>query len=82
MRVAACLVVLVLAAGAPAAADDHDPTRAGHPLRVLAYALHPIGVALDWLILRPAHWVAEHEPIRTIVGHTGERSVEDGSGEE
>jgi hypothetical protein len=26
-------------------------------------------VALDWLIVRPAHWVVEREPFRTIFGH-------------
>ena len=27
--------------------DPHDPTRAMHPVRVAAYALHPVGVAID-----------------------------------
>jgi hypothetical protein len=60
---------LVAVAPGAARADDHDPERAGHPLRILAYAVHPIGVALDWLIVRPAHWVVEREPFRTIFGH-------------
>lgn len=68
------LAVLVLGAwllalGAPAAAHDHDPEEAGHPLRIVAYALHPVGVALDWLVMRPAHWVGHHEPFRTLFGH-------------
>jgi hypothetical protein len=65
------LLALALAALAPgdARADDHDPQRGGHPLRVLAYIVHPVGVALDWLIVRPAHWVVEREPFRTIFGH-------------
>jgi hypothetical protein len=49
--------------------DPHDPTRAMHPVRVAAYALHPIGVALDWMIVRPAVWVARQEPFRTIFGY-------------
>src|SRR5262245_41672729 len=64
---------VVLGAASPAAADDYDPLRAGHPLRVIAYALHPVGVALDYLIFRPAHWLGHKEPIRTIFGHTGEQ---------
>jgi hypothetical protein len=63
----AALALLVLAS--PAAADRYDPERAGHPLRMVAYALHPIGVALDYLIMRPAHWVGSHEPFATLFGH-------------
>lgn len=66
---AALALALVAAAPGAARADEHDPERAGHPLRILAYAVHPIGVALDWLIVRPAHWVVEREPFRTIFGH-------------
>ena len=47
--------------------------RAGHPLRIIAYALHPIGVAFDYLLFRPAHWVGHQQPFRTIFGHRGER---------
>jgi hypothetical protein len=49
--------------------DDHDPRRAAHPLRIVAYALHPVGVALDYLIVRPAVWTARREPFRTIFGY-------------
>jgi hypothetical protein len=61
-----------LAAALPASADEYDPQEAGHPLRVFAYVLHPVGVALDYLIFRPAHWLGHHEPIRTIFGHENE----------
>jgi aryl-alcohol dehydrogenase-like predicted oxidoreductase len=49
--------------------DDHDPSRAAHPLRIVAYGLHPVGVALDWILVRPAVWVVRHEPFRTIFGY-------------
>lgn len=61
------LVLLVLAS--PAAADDYDPKYSGHPLRIVAYVLHPFGVLVDYLVLRPAHWVGNHEPFSTIFGH-------------
>jgi hypothetical protein len=67
---AALLLAAALAALAgPAAADEYDARRAGHPLRVAAYILHPIGVALDYLVFRPAHWVGSQPVIRTIFGH-------------
>jgi hypothetical protein len=67
--VLAGLVALLASAGA-ARADDYDPQRAGHPLRIVAYALHPVGFMIDYLILRPAHWVGSREPWRSMFGHT------------
>ena len=60
---------LVGASAAPVAADDFDSTHAGHPLRIVAYVLHPIGVAIEYLILRPAHWLVSQEPMETLFGH-------------
>ena len=71
--VAAAVAAVLLGSASPAAADDYDPLRAGHPLRIIAYALHPIGVAFDYLLFRPAHWLGHKEPVRTIFGHTGDQ---------
>ena len=62
----ACMLALVFAS--PAAAQRYRSKRAGHPLRIVAYALHPVGVILDRLIFHPAWVVAQYEPIRTLVG--------------
>ncbi len=62
-------VLAVLTLASPALADRYEPDRAGHPLRVVAYLAHPLGVAVDYLILRPFHWVGSHEPFATIFGH-------------
>jgi hypothetical protein len=56
-------------AGTELPVDDHDPSQAAHPLRIVAYAAHPVGVALDWILVRPAVWVARHEPFKTIFGY-------------
>jgi hypothetical protein len=68
-----CLLLTIglLAASAPrpAAADDYDDQSSGHPLRIIAYVLHPFGVAIDYLLLRPAHWLGTQEPLKTIFGH-------------
>ena len=66
---AGALACLMLAIASPAAADDYDPEYAGHPIRIAAYVLHPFGVLVDYLILRPAHWVGSKEPFATIFGH-------------
>ena len=76
-RTLACvLVTLLLAASASAASHmEHDKGKykseeAGHPLRIVAYILHPVGVILDRLLLRPASWLGRKEPIKTLVGNT------------
>jgi hypothetical protein len=63
------LLACLAFAAAPATADEYDAHRAGHPLRVVAYVLHPIGVGLDYLLFRPAHWVGSLPVVRTIFGH-------------
>jgi hypothetical protein len=76
LRVAAACVAVAALAGAAASAraedrlDEYDPQRAGHPLRIVAYIVHPVGVAIDYLLMRPAYWVVCHEPFATIFGHT------------
>lgn len=75
-RMIACvLATLLLAASASAGVYNdqgkpYKPEDAGHPLRIAAYVLHPVGVILDRLILRPAAWLGRKEPIKTLVGNT------------
>ena len=71
-RIWLSLVAVALAVAlAPAAAqaDEYERDRAGHPVRILAYVLHPVGVVLDYLIFRPAHWLGHREPFQTLFGH-------------
>jgi hypothetical protein len=67
---AAGVALALLAAPTSASAEEYKPTESGHPLRVVAYIVHPVGVALDYLIMRPAWWVGSHEPFRTLFGRT------------
>ena len=67
--VLALLAALTLSFTSPALADEYDEDSAGHPLRIVAYVLHPVGVAIDYLILRPAHWLVSQEPMKTVFGH-------------
>jgi len=62
-------LVLLTTIPATAIADEYDEDSAGHPLRIVAYVLHPVGVAIDYLILRPAHWLVSTEPMKTVFGH-------------
>ena len=62
------LPLLFLAA--TASADEYDSRNAGHPLRIAAYILHPVGWAIDVLIMRPAHWLVSQEPLDEVFGHS------------
>ena len=69
-RLLACsLGLLLLSAALPAGADEYEKERAGHPLRIVTYVVHPIGVILDYVLLRPFHWIGSHEPFKTLFGH-------------
>ena len=63
------VVSLTVAAASPAFADRYDKRLAGHPLRIAAYILYPVGALLDVLIVRPAHWLVSQEPFKSSVGH-------------
>jgi hypothetical protein len=65
----ALLCAVMLSVATPALADEYDEETAGHPLRLIAYVLHPIGVAIDYLLIRPAHWFVSQEPMKTVFGH-------------
>ncbi len=73
LRRAYCTVLalgmIAVASASPSRADDYDEKNSGHPLRIIAYVLHPVGVAIDYLLLRPAHWLGSREPMKTIFGH-------------
>ncbi len=65
---AAVGALAMLVAASPAAAEEYDETYSGHPLRIIGYVLHPVGVIIDTLIFRPFHWIGSHEPFKTLVG--------------
>ena len=66
----ALLLSLVLSSFASTAmADEYRSERAGHPVRILAYLLHPIGFIAENLIFRPAHWLVSHDRLRAFFGH-------------
>lgn len=68
----AILTLAVLLASAPASANPYDSSEAGHPLRIAGYILHPVGVLLDVLIFRPAHWLGSQPVIAQLIGHEGD----------
>jgi len=64
------VLALLVSARPVRATEVYDPKRAGNPVRIAAYIMHPAGVLIDYLIMRPAWWIGSHEPFRTIFGRT------------
>jgi hypothetical protein len=65
---AVALALACLAGPASAGTTRYNPRRSGHPLRIIAYMFHPVGVIADTLIFHPAWWLGTHEPLRTLFG--------------
>lgn len=76
-RIVIGLSLVCFALSAQAGETRYDSSRAGHPLRIAAYAAHPFGVILDTLIFHPAWWLGKHEPLRTLFGV--QTQVDDGA---
>jgi hypothetical protein len=81
------LFVLFLCPGFALSAQEgwsvkYDPEQAGHPLRVAAYALHPVGVLVDYCLMRPAYWIVQKEPFATIFGADRPYKANDAKSEE
>jgi len=49
--------------------DDYDDSQS-HPLRLLAYIVHPVGYTLEWLVTRPFHELVSQPDLEPIFGHT------------
>ena len=65
---AAVAALAMLAVASPAAAEEYDETYSGHPYRIIAYVVHPIGVILDTLIFHPFHGIGSQEPFKRLGG--------------
>jgi hypothetical protein len=40
-----------------------------HPLRYAAYLVYPFGIAAEYLLLRPIHWLVSQPDLNIIFGH-------------
>ena len=41
-----------------------------HPLRLVAYVLHPVGYAVEWLLMRPVHALVSQPELCPIFGYS------------
>ena len=62
------LIWLACIPGRVSAHDAYDDSES-HPLRLAAYALHPVGFALEWLAMWPMHFVVSQPKLEPVFGH-------------
>ncbi|MGH7830312.1 MAG: OmpA family protein, partial [Candidatus Binatia bacterium] len=48
--------------------DEYDESQS-HPLRAIAYLLHPVGVIAEWTIARPGHFLVSTPGLSYLFGH-------------
>jgi hypothetical protein len=48
--------------------DAYDDSEA-NPLRLAAYAVNPAGFAIEWLVMRPIHFLVSQPRLERIFGH-------------
>jgi hypothetical protein len=48
---------------------SYDRYDDGHPLRLIAYVLHPVGIAVEYAIERPIHHLVSLPYCNVIFGH-------------
>jgi hypothetical protein len=76
--VLAGLATVVFAGTAPAYCKNQYSCDGGyneaesHPLRLVAYALHPVGYAVEWLFMRPIHALVSQPELCPIFGYSPE----------
>jgi outer membrane protein OmpA-like peptidoglycan-associated protein len=64
-------VGFVLAAKSTFAAPDEYDDSQSHPLRILAYLIHPAAFVVEWTVFRPFHYlVSATAPQEALFGHT------------
>lgn len=65
----AMLALAALSLAAPSMAHRYERATNDNPFRLLAYAGHPIGLAAEYIVMRPIHWVVSQPHLDIVFGH-------------
>ena len=65
----AVAVGAVMATAPPVRAHDYDRGNSDHPLRYVTYLVYPVGMALEYSITRPIHYLVSQPYWRYVLGH-------------
>src|SRR6516165_5151328 len=76
-RLAVCTLALILAGPAISGAQTEDPNQQNQnqyrdvedaqALKVVSYILTPVGMVLEWGLLRPLHYLATQTPVAPLL---------------
>ncbi len=63
------MVIVISVLTAPVCAHSYRRAKSDNPLRYAAYLVYPIGIAGEYLITRPIHWLVSRKGFCKIFGH-------------
>jgi hypothetical protein len=69
LLIAVVMLWILFALSTSAFAHTYNRDDDGHPLRIIAYALHPIGMLAEYGVTRPIHWFVSRKGLDKIFGH-------------
>ncbi len=74
----ALLAMFVISAAAPTMAHRYRRAQNDHPMRLVAYVLHPVGIAVEYAVMRPIHELVSQPDLDIWFGHESSK-VEEGT---
>ena len=77
--VAALFALALLATPRNSSANIYDRDDSDHPLRYVAYVVYPVGIAVEYAILRPIHWFVSGPTTSKWFGHEPDAKKEAGT---
>ena len=63
------LAAALMMTPAIASAHEYDRDDSDHALRYVAYAVYPVGILAEYVILRPIHWLVSQDHANVVFGH-------------
>ena len=70
-------MMLLVSFATMAFAHEYDRDDSDYPLRYIAYAAYPFGLAVEYAVLRPIHWAVSQPKWCKIFGHEPRKGEED-----
>jgi hypothetical protein len=67
--IVALLAVLMLSFAASSNADRYQRNQSDNPFRLVGYVLHPVGIGLEYGVMRPIHWLVSQPDLDIVFGH-------------
>ncbi len=64
-----CALVAMTLLAAPLTAHRWERSQSDNPLQLVAWVLHPVGLAGEYVIYRPMHWLVSQSYLDIVFGH-------------